>query len=58
MSKFRIVAFVALPSLRLLAEILKGKDPNDTGVDDELAAAINLVVDRLTVYIAQGEPVI
>lgn len=56
MSKFKLIAMIVLPSLSVLSAILKSKDANDSGIDDETAHAIDLVVTRLQAYLSAGEP--
>lgn len=58
MTKFRLIAMLVLPSLGVLSGILKAKDANDSGVDDETALAIDHLIGRLTIYLAAGEPAV
>ena len=55
MNKFKLIAMIALPSLSVLAAMLANKDEGDSGVDDELAAAINHLVGRLNLYLSRPE---
>jgi hypothetical protein len=55
MSKFKLIAMIALPSLSVLAALLETKDENPTGVDDELAAALKHLISRLQLYLSQPD---
>lgn len=50
MRKLDYILFFVLPALRTAAAMLAAKDDNDTGADDEAAAAINYALERLEKY--------
>lgn len=44
---------VILPNLRSVVSYLRSRDANDTGIDDEAAAAIELAITRLELWLNQ-----
>jgi hypothetical protein len=55
MNKLKIILLITLPALRVAVELLKNKDENSTGVDDEAAEALAYAITRLEKYLAEGQ---
>lgn len=51
LSRTDVVVLFILPNLRTAGRLLALKDANNTGADDEAAAAISYTVDRLEAYL-------
>ena len=50
MNKLDIILLLITPLMRTAAALLRNKDANSTGVDDELAEAIEHAITRLEKY--------
>jgi hypothetical protein len=48
--KLKIILMFIIPNLRWAAELLRAKDDNSTGFDDEAAEAIDFALTRLEKY--------
>lgn len=57
MSKLQLIIMIIQPSLTVAAQILRSKDTNQTGPDDEIAEAIEHLLKRIQNYLAAGQPV-
>jgi hypothetical protein len=44
---------VIVPNLRAVVAYLRSRDANDAGIDDEAAAAIELAITRLELWLNQ-----
>ncbi len=53
LSRTDVIVMFVLPNLRTAGLLLAAKDANQTGADDEAAAAIQHTVDRLEKYLAE-----
>lgn len=51
MDKTTIIAIFALPNMRAIAALLRARDVNSTGVDDEAADAMDYAIGRLERYL-------
>ena len=57
MSKLQLILMIVQPSLSVAAQILRSKDTNSTGPDDEVAEAIEHLLTRIQNYLKSGQPV-
>lgn len=57
MDRATIIATFAMPNMSALAALLRAKDANSTGVDDEVADGIDYVIGRLQNYLNPAAPV-
>jgi hypothetical protein len=49
--KLKLILSLAIPLLKSAAQLLRDKDENSTGVDDEAANAIDFALDTLAKYL-------
>lgn len=49
--KLKLIISLCLPLLKQAAQLLRDKDENSTGVDDEAANAIDYALDALAKYL-------
>jgi hypothetical protein len=49
--KLRFILAMLLPLMRTAAQLLRDKDENSTGIDDEAANAIDFALDTLQKYL-------
>lgn len=49
--KLKLILSLVLPLLKSATQLLRDKDENTTGVDDEAADAIDYALDRLQKYL-------
>lgn len=49
--KLKFILYMLLPLLKSSAQLLRDKDENSTGVDDEAAEAIEHALERLEKYL-------